>query len=196
MAKETAEQKLLKALQKKSAPSVTPATNKPVASSQKFKISFSILDLNKILIIGIILCIVVLILQLQSGIALVNKSLDFSDETKSPIHQEAAALPENKDVKYYIDSFGNRNIFKPYDISLGKAAQGQPNLAKRLNKYKLVGVAWLDLPESASIMVEDTQTKMTYFLKTGEQLEGVTIKTIYTDRVVLSYENEETTIKL
>ena len=57
-------------------------------------------------------------------------------------------------------------------------------------------MAWLDLPESASIMIEDSQTKTTYFLKTGEKLEDVTIKTIYTDRVVFSYENEETTIKL
>ena len=65
-----------------------------------------------------------------------------------------------------------------------------------MSKYKLVGIAWLDLPETASVMIEDTQKNETFFLKQGEQLEGVTVKTIYTDRAVFSHENEETTIKL
>jgi len=45
-------------------------------------------------------------------------------------------------------------------------------------------------------MIEDTQKNETYFLRQGEQLEGVTVKTIYTDRAVFSHENEEMTIKL
>jgi hypothetical protein len=65
-----------------------------------------------------------------------------------------------------------------------------------MSRYKLVGIAWLDLPETACIMIEDTRKNETLFLKQGEQLEGVTVKTIYTDRAVFSHENEETTIKL
>ncbi len=195
MAKETAEQKLLKALQKKSGSSAALSTKKST-ERKGFKFALSIFDLNKILLVAIVVCIIILIIQLRSGVALLNESADFSDESKTISRQDESFLPKPKDVKYYIDSFGKRNIFKPYDINLGKATQAQPNLAKRFNKYKLVGVAWLDLPESVSVMIEDTQTKTTYFLKTGEQLEGVTIKTIYTDRVVFSYENEETTIKL
>ncbi len=195
MAKETAEQKLLKALQKKTA-SPDISTTKNPNSSKGFNFSFSILDLNKFLFLGIVISIVVLVLQLRSGMALLNKKMDYSDEIKTNSYQRDARLPEAKALKIYTDSFGNRNIFRPYDINLGKATQAQPNLAKRFSKYKLVGVAWLDLPESASIMIEDMQSKTTYILKTGEKLEGVTIKTIYTDRVVFSYENEETTIKL
>ncbi|MBF0491003.1 MAG: hypothetical protein HQL15_10435 [Candidatus Omnitrophica bacterium] len=194
MAKETAEQKLLKALQKKTGGTADLATKKSVIK-KGFKFSLSIFDINKILLVGIIVCAVILILQLRSGMSLINQEVDFSDQVKTSVRQKATPLPQSKTVKFYIDSFGKRNIFKPYDISLG-TVQGQPNLVKRLAKYKLVGVSWLDLPESASIMIEDTQTKATYFLKTSEQLEGVTVKTIYTDRVVFSYENEETTIKL
>ncbi|MEI7998224.1 MAG: hypothetical protein WCH62_01785 [Candidatus Omnitrophota bacterium] len=195
MAKETVEQKLLKALQRKQGLSAVPATSKlPAQKSVKF--SLSIFDINKFLFVGIILCVVVLVFQLRSGMALLKEKVNFSNQIKTPIRQDEAIIPEAKDVKFYIDSFGNRNIFKPYDISLGKASQAHPNLSKRLAKYKLVGVSWLDLPESASIMIEDPSTKTTYFLKIGEQLEGVTVKTIYTDRVVFSYENEETTIKL
>ena len=43
---------------------------------------------------------------------------------------------------------------------------------------------------------DDAVPCMMLFLKKGEQLEGVTVKTIYTDRAVFSNENEETTIKL
>ncbi len=192
MAKETAEQKLLKALQKKTGnPS---SVNKQ--EKKNFQISFSIFDLNKILLLVIVGCVLILIYQIQSGSVLLKKDVNFADQTNSVQKQEEVRLPQVKDVKFYIDSFGNRNIFKPYDISLGKAAASQPNLGKRLSKYKLVGVAWFDAPNSVSIMVEDSTTKTTYFLKTGEKLEGVTVKTIYTDRVVFSYENEETTIKL
>jgi hypothetical protein len=65
-----------------------------------------------------------------------------------------------------------------------------------MSGYKLVGIAWLDLPETASVMINDTKKNKILFLKKGEQLEGITVKTIYTDRAVFSRDNEETTIKL
>ncbi len=195
MTKETAEQKLLKALQKKSGIPVAIST-KNVPANKNSKFSLSIFDLNKILFLGVVISFAILVFQLNLGRSSLSKNKNFLDETKNVSHQEETVVPQLKNVKFYIDSFGNRNIFKPYDISLGKATQAQPNLSKRLTKYKLVGVSWLDLPESVSVMIEDTKNKTTYFLKNGEQVEGVTVKTIYTDRVVFSYENEETTIKL
>ena len=98
-----------------------------------------------------------------------------------------------KDLAYYLDQVNLRNMFRPYE---GKEKVGEQGLAQKMSKYKLVGIAWLDLPETASVMIEDTQSGMTYFLKEGEKLDDVTIKTIYTDRMVLTYENEEITIKL
>lgn len=194
MTKETAEQKLLKALQKKTGAS--SVSTKKSSDKAGFKFALSIFDLNKILLVAIIACAALLVLQLRSGMDLLRQEVDFSGDLKSSDRRDDTGIAKPKDVKYYTDAFGKRNIFKPYDINLGKAAQATPNLAKRLSKYKLVGVAWLDLPESVSVMIEDTDTKTTHFLKTGEQLEGVTVKTVYTDRVVFSYENEETTIKL
>src|SRR5437867_3320714 len=126
MAKETAEEKLLKALQKKSASPVS--STKKSSDKTGFKFSLSIFQLNRFLFLGIIVCIVVLVLQLRSGIALLHKELDVTDEVKASSRLEKVSLPTPKNVKYYIDSFGNRNIFKPYDISLGKATEGQPNL--------------------------------------------------------------------
>ena len=61
MAKESAEEKLLKMMQKSGAP-VTPKTASPAAASQKtakkFEFSFTIGHLNQILLLGIVACVI------------------------------------------------------------------------------------------------------------------------------------------
>lgn len=191
MAKETAEQKLLKMMQQKSA---AGASAKPASAPKKEGFSFTMRNLNQILVLGIIVCAAGLVLEIRSGLSLLNQETNFVDDVKSPRTLAEIALPSAKDAKYYLDKVNARNIFKPYEVEAKTA--GEEGLAKRLSRYKLVGIAWLDLPETASIMIEDTKDKTTHFLKQGEQLEGVSVKTIYTDRAVFRYENEETTIKL
>lgn len=193
MAKETAEEKLLKMLQKSGAPVAAPASK--VAAKKKVSFSISIQTINQILLLGIVVCLGLLGLQIRSGVSLLNESVDFTDEVKASVIADNA-LPSAKNISVYLDKINARNIFKPFDSESTKKAAAPQGLAVKMSKYKLVGVAWLDLPETASVMIEDTATKQTYFLKTGEQIEGVTIKTIYTDRAVFGDENEETTIKL
>ena len=198
MAKESAEEKLLKMMQKSGAP-VAPKNASPVAAGQKaskkFEFNFTIAKLNQILLLGIIACIIGLVFEMRGGMQLINTHVDLEGDVKLPRSVTDIALPTDGDVKFYTDKINTRNIFRPYEAPKAKAAE-KFNLAKRLSKFKLVGVAWLDLPETASIMIEDTAKKETFFLKQGEQLENVTVKTIYTDRVVFGDENEETTIKL
>ena len=189
MAKETAEQKLLKMMHKGAAGAGTPKV--PI------KISFSIALLNQLLWVGIAVCVALLVLEIRSGFSLLNSSVDLPDENGLSQSVAAAALPSSKNVSYYLDKVNARNIFRPYEGQSAKAGGVlKETLTKRFARYKLVGIAWLDLPETASLMIEDTKDKTTYFLKAGEQLEGVTVKTIYTDRAVLGYENEEMIIKL
>jgi hypothetical protein len=189
MAKETAEQKLLKIMNKAGASSVNSSGQK------KFNFTFSMQTLNQLLLAGIVVCVLVLGYELYKGINLLKTDVDLSGDVKAPT-LASIALPTSKDVKFYLDKVNSRNIFRPYDGQVKSAAPTAKGLAVRMGKYKLVGIAWLDLPETASIMIEDTENKTTYFLKQGEQLDDVTVKTIYTDRVVFSDENEETIIKL
>ena len=58
-----------------------------------------------------------------------------------------------------------------------------------------MGISWLDRVDTASVMLEDTEKKVTYFLKKGEGIDNIIVKTIYADSAVLGYENEEITIK-
>lgn len=194
MAKESAEEKLLKMMQK-SSPSVAAKPSATGSFKKKFKLTFSIGALNMLLFLGIIACIIALGLEMRSGYSLLNQAVEFPRESKTDASMSDIALPSTPTVDYYLQKISERNIFKPFVPKVAQKAAIQ-GLAQLMSKYKLVGVAWLDLPETATIMIEDTQKNETYFLKQGEQLEGVTVKTIYTDRAVFSHENEETTIKL
>jgi len=197
MAKETAEQKLLKILETSGQmPKSSIGAGK--AKGPQKKLQFSIKMLNGLLILGIIACFVVLALEFQSGSALVHKQVQFSLDSSMPPKSLDVAEPKAKDIAYYAQKISERNIFMPYEKEVSDKANVpvKPTVAKKLSKYKLVGVAWLDLPETASVMIEDSTTGATLFLREGEKLDDVTIKAIYTDRAVLSYENEEITIKL
>lgn len=193
MAKETAEEKLLKMLQKSGAPVAAAAVKAPAKKKASF--ALSIQTVNQLLLVGIVVAVVALVLQMRNGVALLNKDVDLTSDIQSSSIAEIA-LPSTNSVSFYLDKISARNIFKPFDAQVTTASSAPVGIAAKVAKYKLVGVAWLDLPETASAMIEDTATKQTYFLKQGEQIEGVTVKTIYTDRVVLGDENEETTIKL
>ena len=198
MAKESPEEKLLKMMQKSGAPASAHGASPATAgkkSGAKMDFNFTMGHLNQILFVGIFACIIGLVYEMRSGMQLINTKVDLEGDVKTSRSVTDIALPTDSDVKIYTDKINTRNIFRPYEAPTAKAVV-KYNLAKRLSKFKLVGVAWLDLPETASIMIEDTSNKTTFFLKQDEQLEGVTVKTIYTDRAVFSYENEETTIKL
>ena len=192
MAKESAEQKLLKILEAKK------GTATKAASVQKAKKAFkgktlTIKNLNKILILGILVGLAILGLQISSGFSLLERHLTFNVDSKNSNSPVSLFSPETKSLSYYLDQINARNIFRPYE---GKVTEGPAGLSKKFSKFKLVGIAWLDLPETATVMIENTETKETLFLQKGEKLEDVTVKTIYTDRAVFSYENEEITIKL
>jgi hypothetical protein len=194
MAKESAEEKLLKMMQK-SSPSVAAKSSAPVSPKKKFKLAFSISALNTLLFLGIFVCIIALGLEMRSGLSLLHQGVEFPAESTGTASLSDAAMPSSQSAEYYLQQIKDRNIFKPYVAkAVGKKAiQG---LIQLMSKYKLVGISWLDVPETASVMIEDKQKNETFFLKQGEQLAGVTVKTIYTDRAVFSHENEEMTIKL
>ena len=194
MAQESAEEKLLK-MMKKSNSSVAVKSSLPAPLKNKFKFTFSIKFLNIFLLLGIIACSVIFIYELLSGSSLLNQAVVFPREAKTDVLLSDVSLPSTPSVDYYLQKINERNIFKPFVPKIVKSAAAQ-GLSQQMLKYKLVGIAWLDLPETASIMMSNTQKNKILFLKKGEQFEGITVKTIYTDRAVFSDGNEETTVKL
>jgi hypothetical protein len=199
--KETAEEKLLKIIEAtkkaKGLPTATAAAPSSEKASQR-RISISAQQINIGLFVALLAGILFLVNEIRGGNMLLNQDVAIEIDAAAPQDVQSIAVPQMKSVSYYLDKITLRNIFQPYDKKAAEQSGvvGSISLQTRMSKYKIVGVAWLDVPESATVMIEDIAKKETRFLREGDKIEDVKVKTIYTDRVVFSYANEEITIKL
>ena len=199
--KETAEEKLLKIIEaskKAKGLSTTAAVSPAAVKASQHRIVISTQHINIFLLVGLVAGFIFFVNEIRSGNVLLNEDVSIAVDVTAPKDVDGASVPQMKNISYYIDKISLRNIFQPYDkkaVEKG-GAPGNVSLQAKMSKYKLVGVAWLDVPESATVMIEDTVKHETRFLREGDKIEDVKVKTIYTDRVVFSYANEEITIKL
>jgi len=198
--KETAEQKLLKIIEAtKKAQSAGDSAPSAVAMPQRTHgVSLKLQHVNLFLIVVVIASFLFLGYEFQRGMARLQEDVSFDVDVKASQELPVPGLPQAKSIAYYLDKIGSRNIFQPYEKKADPAGTVKGNVAleKTMAKYKIVGIAWLDVPESATVMLEDSFAHMTHFLKQGDNVDGITVKTIFTDRVVFSQANEEITIKL
>ncbi|MCB9772013.1 MAG: hypothetical protein H6754_05635 [Candidatus Omnitrophica bacterium] len=116
-------------------------------------------------------------------------------------------LPTINDVVDYIATVSSRNIFRPFEKKAEEAKIVAPLENQRIKdkvvNFKLVGISWLSTPETATAMIEDKGTSVTYFLKTGDDfgkmkqdMQGLKIDVIYADRVEFSFQGEKLTMNL
>jgi hypothetical protein len=199
--KETAEEKLLKiieATQKAKGLSLAAAVAPSAARASQRRVSISVQQINVFLIAALLAGFLFFVNEIRIGSVLLGEDVTIAVDAVAPKDAKSVAVPQMKSVTYYLEKMTARNIFQPYDKKAAEQSvvASKVTLQTKLSKYKLVGVAWLDVPESATVMIEDIAKKETRFLREGDKIEDVTVKTIYTDRVVFSYANEEITIKL
>ena len=94
---------------------------------------------------------------------------------------------------YY--STGNPKLpdFVAVEKSTVNVSKENRRVAQETKNLRLVGISWLDTVETASVMIEDTEKEVTYFLKEGEKIgnSDIVIKTIYAESTKLGYEDEE-----
>ncbi len=119
--------------------------------------------------------------------------------TKSKFGSGSGIMPSYEKLTSFLETILRRNIFRPYEQKESEVASNAPigtqRVAAKLESLKLVGISWLDIPGSASAMVENAEG-MTFFLKEGENINQVKIKKIYADRVIFSFEDQEMEIRL
>lgn len=117
------------------------------------------------------------------------------------------SLPTIKDVADYIAAVGERNIFRPFEKKVEEAKVVVPlenqMIKDKLANFKLVGISWLNSPETATAMIEDKSRSITLFIKAGEDLskssetlKGVSLDVIYADRAEFSFQGEKMTLNL
>lgn len=159
--------------------------------------SLGIKDFNKIFFIVIVLVTLLFISDFTHGMK--SSTGDFHFDMEDAITASGDnILPDFKDVSNYVERISKRNIFQPFERKVVKEAElvsdelkGMEKIAEKTKELKLVGISWLDTPESASAMIENTASGVTHFVKEGEAIQGVTVKNIFADSVILLYEGEE-----
>ncbi len=108
-------------------------------------------------------------------------------------------IPAVDSLSVYLRQMGRRNIFQPFERKVAESSSGQVASVQRLSgfaqKLKLLGISWTNSPETALAMLENKDNKMAYFVRRGEKVEHYTVRSIYADRVVLTNQDEEITIK-
>ena len=160
---------------------------------------FGLRELNRVLITVIIICCIVLVKNFTSGVEFSKQEIDLAVDNQIARLSENL-LPKAKEVSQYILSMAKRNIFQPFEekeeVVITDADVPIKKIEEKTKDLKLVGISWLDSPESASALIENTTSGVTYFLKTGEKINSVTIKEIYADAVILVFEEEEMEFRL
>lgn len=195
--KETAEQKLLKMIEDSSGGDVSASKTKQKVAKKQNVLSFMKV-LNKLLIVGLIASVAFLGNEIIAGATLANKSVEMPEGKKSRVlgDKEAQMITAQR-LSYYLANVNSRNIFQPYEEMQKTVEVTETNkkIVSKMSSYRLVGISWLDRIDTASVMIEDTNKKVTYFLHKGEKIGDIVVKTIYADSALLGYEDEEIIIK-
>ncbi|MBP9853994.1 MAG: hypothetical protein KBD53_03900 [Candidatus Omnitrophica bacterium] len=196
--KETAEQKLLKMIEASSTDGIASSNKAHQKVLKKQDLLTVLKSINKLLLVGIIFVGCLVAFEIKSGMTLIGKDIKISAASKKgSADTKKSELLTIQSLPYYLAGVNRRNIFQSYEsVSTAKApAQEQMNISRQLRNFKLVGISWLDHVDTASVMIEDTDKKITYFLKKGEKIGNIEVNMIYADSVKLGLENEEMILK-
>ena len=126
MAKESAEEKLMKMMQKSASsvavkPSATGFRQKEIQilfQYRHFKYAFIFRDHCLHRRFGVY--------EMRSGFSLLNQAVEFPPESKTDVSLSDIALPSTPSADYYLQKINERNIFKPYvpKVATKAAVQG------------------------------------------------------------------------
>jgi len=240
MAKETAEQKLLRLIEQGGGgqtpaapapqPHAAPAAQQTLQAVQAVGGSFALPDvfskinavlkavvpsaprggfgvreINKILALAVVSMAVFFTLNMTRGLRDARQTVSFKEPRPVKVSPENI-LPQFPDLQRYVQAVSPRNIFNPFEkkavepaavtASVPAAVPSAARLLEKAGALKLVGVSWLDSPDSASAMIENVTSGVTYFLRSGEMIDGMVVKSIYADSIVLEMDGERMELKL
>ena len=155
------------------------------------------------------LCILVLAVYFTNDLYGSLNSLkvmpDLGFKPQEDVSLEGAQSPSfiKKEASYYTEKVSQRDIFK-----MGKkepiveevAPQETPaeipvatsKIIEKTQNLRLVGISWSNNPDA---MIEDTKALSTFFVRRGQMIGEVKVQAIFKDKVVLSYEGEETELR-
>jgi hypothetical protein len=168
--------------------------------------SYGLKEIQKVLVILIVLVFLWASKDFIQGMEISQRALNLEsgvDMSASSLTGMKGLIPESKDIEEFLATIAQRNIFQPYEPkekpvenAVAVVDLGIQKVIEQTKVLKLVGVSWLDTPESAAAMIENTESGVTYFLHTGEIVNNVVVEKIYADRIIVVYEGEEMELRL
>ena len=100
-----------------------------------------------------------------------------------------------REAAEYRNTLAARNPFRLSVQRLVEGGGGQTAKAKLQDLIASLAVVGINRGTIPEALVEDSQAKKTYFLKVGDQVNGLTVKAIDQNGVAVTYEGEETTLQ-
>lgn len=149
-------------------------------------------NLNLVLILllaGLLIYFVPLLFKKQKSVLEELGGKIKSQEKEIPQKEEE---PKKAPFNYFAEQVGSRNIFSPV---VKEETQAQtpiieegPKLEEVKSQLNLLGVVWGANPQA---IIEDKKAQKTHFLNKGEQFEGIEVKDILENKVILIYKGQE-----
>lgn len=105
-------------------------------------------------------------------------------EAKGAVAARPAAEPSTAKVVTADAALSNCNIFQPAGavVVAGDSGASVMNVS---NTYRLVGISASAKADDTYVMIENTQTKLTYFLQYRQPIEGLELERILEDKVIV-----------
>ncbi|MCM8819844.1 MAG: hypothetical protein NC925_03505 [Candidatus Omnitrophica bacterium] len=157
-------------------------------------INFLLKCLNLILFFYLILNLAQFIFPYKEKKAIIDnlKSQPNIEYSKTPPMLSILKAPS-----YYLEKARERDIFSREKKKITKSmlAEDKPSLQilELTKDLKLVGISWSADPD---VIIEDTATKQTFFLKKGQLIANkIRLKAVFKDKVILSYMGEEVELR-
>ena len=164
--------------------------------------SCGVKDLNKALLVGIVIVLIFFVSDFSKGMKLSGKKVHFAiPENVQTISDNL--FPHLKELAEYIEIVSRRSIFHPFEKKVEEVetiipeeVQALQRVSDKAKDLKLVGISWEDTPESAEAMIENTISGVTFFKKRGDMIQGIKIRYIYADGITIVYDNQEMEMRL
>ena len=176
---------------------------------QAMRPEFNLRLLNRVLV-GVLILVVIGIAFEMNNTRIIPTFLTADAVEPSPAVANEAGVKKDlatlKPLLDYLKEVDARDIFNPAPAPRPKKPEPkaiplqplkplpppQSNamqvLQEKIKTLKLVGISWGEDPVA---MIEDTTKKETNFLKAGQSINEIQVKTILRDKVVLSYKDAE-----
>jgi hypothetical protein len=109
----------------------------------------------------------------------------------------SVSISETETLDSLLEKIKKRDYFKPIPKQQKKAtaekSSTQPSdiIDQATETLRLVGISFSPNPNDSYAMIEDTATRITYFVKSNQKILGVTISDIQRDKVILSLGDSE-----